>query len=311
MALLRNEFSWSKSRMDIFRECPRKYYYYYYGSWGGWSDEAPERTRRLYVLKQLKNRWMWAGEVVHKCLQRNLQDLLRGIRPLDLDQILELTRKLMRSQFRSSREGAYWRDPKSCALFEHEYRIAVPDEEWKLLAQQVMAAISNFFHSYTCKSILSLAPEQIREVENFSSFTLDDLKVNVKLDFCYAEGERLYIYDWKTGKGEHHSQLQLVCYGLYAQQRWGVDFRRCHLVEYNLAADKLTRFFLSPAIVRQAREQILDSSRRMSRLLADERRNIAREEDFPRTGQVQKCHFCNFRRVCQPAEVEDEPCPAN
>ncbi|NOZ64350.1 MAG: hypothetical protein GXO71_05370, partial [Caldiserica bacterium] len=47
MKELVNEFSWSKSRDIIFRECPRKYYFNYYGSWGGWKFDAPERTRQI------------------------------------------------------------------------------------------------------------------------------------------------------------------------------------------------------------------------------------------------------------------------
>jgi hypothetical protein len=62
---LRNELSWSHSRYETFRECLRRYFYHYYGSWGGWQDDADPLTRRLYILKQLKNRHLWAGGVVH------------------------------------------------------------------------------------------------------------------------------------------------------------------------------------------------------------------------------------------------------
>lgn len=34
----KNEFSWSKSRMDKFNACKRAYYFHYYGSWGGGTD---------------------------------------------------------------------------------------------------------------------------------------------------------------------------------------------------------------------------------------------------------------------------------
>jgi len=295
-----NEFSWSKSRMDIFNECTRKYYLHYYGSWGGWENNAPDDVRRLYVLKQLKNRWMWAGEVVHDCLQRTLDDLHRGIKPLPPEQILELTRKLMRSDFRSSREGLYRHNPKSCALFEHEYQLPVSREQWKALAEQVQLALSNFFHSSTCKTILSLPPQQIEEIEQFSSFELEGFKINVKLDFCYSQGGQIYIYDWKTGKASQGSELQLVCYALYAQSRWQVDFTKCKLIEYNLAVDKLSQFFISLRILEDVRNRILESARQMQQLLADKRHNIAREEDFAKTEQPNACKYCNFLRVCRP-----------
>ena len=65
MTEFRNDFSWSKSRDEVFQTCPRQYYFNYYGYWGGWEESAPERTRQIYVIKKLKNRFMWAGEKVH------------------------------------------------------------------------------------------------------------------------------------------------------------------------------------------------------------------------------------------------------
>jgi len=56
MSTFKNEFSWSISRDRVFQTCPRQYYFNYYGYWGGWETDAPERTRQIYVLKQLKNR---------------------------------------------------------------------------------------------------------------------------------------------------------------------------------------------------------------------------------------------------------------
>ena len=53
---LKNEFSWSKSRDETFRECHRKYYFQYYGYWNGWKENADQRVRLTYVLKKLQTR---------------------------------------------------------------------------------------------------------------------------------------------------------------------------------------------------------------------------------------------------------------
>ncbi len=81
MSTLVNEFSWSKSRNELFRKCLRQYYFQYYGSWGGWEIDAEPRIRRIYVLKQLQNRHIWAGNKVHDCIKRALRNMRRGIRP--------------------------------------------------------------------------------------------------------------------------------------------------------------------------------------------------------------------------------------
>ena len=103
MGEFRNEFSWSITRDEVFQTCPRQYYFNYYGYWGGWEKDAPDRTRRIYVLKNLKNRYMWAGEKVHGCIKHTLRNLQRGISVLDVDDIVSITLNKMRAEFRSSR----------------------------------------------------------------------------------------------------------------------------------------------------------------------------------------------------------------
>jgi hypothetical protein len=36
MTELKNEFSWSKTRDEVFKTCPRQYWFSYYGYWNGW-----------------------------------------------------------------------------------------------------------------------------------------------------------------------------------------------------------------------------------------------------------------------------------
>ena len=71
--------------------CPRLYYFNYSGYWGGWDINSPERTRQIYILKNLKNRYMWAGSNVHDCIRHTLTNLQRGISVLDVDQIDSIT----------------------------------------------------------------------------------------------------------------------------------------------------------------------------------------------------------------------------
>lgn len=116
MTELKNEFSWSKTRDEVFRTCPRQSCY---GYWNGWLENAPERARQIYVLKDLKNRHMWAGEKVHECIQRSLNNIRRGIKVLSVDEIVSITLDQMRAEFRSSRVGNYLKNPKTCGLFPY------------------------------------------------------------------------------------------------------------------------------------------------------------------------------------------------
>ena len=50
MGELQNQFSWSRSRDNAFRDCRRRYWIHYYGSWGGWERDAPTSVRQAYLL---------------------------------------------------------------------------------------------------------------------------------------------------------------------------------------------------------------------------------------------------------------------
>jgi len=86
--ILTNDFSWSKSRDDKFRECLRAYYLHYYGSWSGWEPDVSEDIRRLYILKKLSNRYNWAGSVVHDAIRHSLLAIRFG-RAVDPGRIIE------------------------------------------------------------------------------------------------------------------------------------------------------------------------------------------------------------------------------
>ena len=153
MNQIRNEFSWSKSRNEIFKTCPRQYYFNYYAYWGGWEKNTQVRTRQIYILKNLKNRFMWAGEKVHNCIQHTLKNLQRGITVLNVDDIVSITLDQMRDDFRSSKKKRYLIHPKTCALFEHEYEADLSDAQWIMVAGDVEQCLRNFYNSETFAKI--------------------------------------------------------------------------------------------------------------------------------------------------------------
>jgi CRISPR/Cas system-associated exonuclease Cas4 (RecB family) len=298
----KNEFSWSKTRDEVFRTCPRQYWFAYYGYWNGWLEDAPERVRRIYVLKQLKNRHAWAGEKVHECIQRSLNNVRRGIRVLPVEEVISITLDQMRSEFRSSRSRHYVRNPKTCALFEHEYDSDVTDGEWREAAAHVEACLRTFYTSDIYHGLKSLDKTEWLEVEEFSSFLFDSAKVNVVIDCAIKEGEDLVIYDWKTGKtSSENISLQLCCYALYAVEKWDIPLNRLRMIKFNLSANKAAEFSVSPRQVEEIKSYIRGSIKDMQSLLTDPGNNLPKPyEDFTLTGDERISLRCNFRKVCKP-----------
>ncbi len=296
----RNEFSWSKSRDEIFQTCPRQYYFNYYAYWGGWEKDAPERTRQIYVLKKLKNRYMWAGEKVHGCIKHTLINLRRGISVLDVDDIISITINQMREEFRSSRERRYHVYPKTCALFEHEYELDLADDQWKAVVEEVEQCLRNFYRSEIFSMLKEITRERWLEVEDFSFFYLDETKMWSVLDCSFETEEGITIIDWKTGKGINEDlSLQLSCYAMYGVEKWRIRPEKIKLIEYNLLSDQSTKFSFTEGEIDSTKAYIKGSIADMQSLLVDIENNIPKEEQsFSKVGDERTRNSCNFRKVC-------------
>ena len=284
---------------STFKDCRRRYYFQYYGSWGGWEVTADPETREIYILKQLKSRQMWAGEVVHSCIERSLENLRAGIEPLALEKILSLTLDQMRTEWKQSQTKTYRSRPKTTALFEHEYEVPISDEEWQSNAAHVETCLRNFYGSETYRWIQDLPRDQWLEIEDFSSFRLDATKVHVKLDFACKDGNDIRIFDWKTGRrDEEDNSVQLACYALYATEKWEAAPGNVRTAEFSLARNQLQEYSVSEPDIDRIRNYIQASIRDMKELLLDPATNQISKDSSPLTTELWRCRTCNFKRLC-------------
>jgi len=300
---LRNTFAWSISRDRTFRQCPRQYWFAHYGFWSGWEWDVDERTREVYILKQLQTRAMWVGDVVHSCIKVSLDNLSRRIPLLPVDEILRITRDRMRNDFRASRDGLYRENPKhACGLFEHEYRVHVTDGEWLETAEQVDRCLRNFYDSDAFAQLSRTRPEDFLEIERFSRFELDGVPVTVKLDCATRESDAIAVWDWKTGRYEGaDASLQLACYAFYLHQAYGVPSHRVLMRRVDLMRGTP---YENKAIGERALDELLTYVRGsiadMVGVLDDPERNLASEERFTKVARREVCQRCNFLKVCKP-----------
>jgi hypothetical protein len=301
MPELANEFSWSRSRDNTFQECKRRYFYQYYASWGGWDAAADPDVRRLYVLKQLASRQQWAGRIVHDAIEMVFLAFRDG-RDMPVDPLIRDVIERMRGEWRSSRAGLYRENPKTPALFEHEYRVDLKPEVWQALSRHVAVCLRNFFRLPLVAAIRKTAPEHW-SIEHWSkSFEFEGTPIWMAPDFGYWTDEgRLALVDWKTGASDPASTaFQLGCYALYAREVLGVEPKRIDLYEANLREPLVTDLGWDDARLEAIKEQLRLSIRSMKAYLAEPEKNIALMADFERTEELRICRWCNFRAVCRP-----------
>lgn len=317
-----NTFAWSFSRNETFLACHRRYYYAYYGAWGGWLPSAPARARELYILKRLSTRPQWAGQHVHHALKHLIETCRSPLfahvpethapprsathedDPL-FPPIRDAEIEAMREEFRLSRIHAYRNDPvHHTGLYEHEYGLEIPQEEWQATRDRVTDAIRGFLTSDVWAELRGLADEDILALEpRMASFTLDGLRVIAIPDLIIRlPGGRMRIFDWKSS-GTHESlarhRLQLGIYALYAGAALGAAPEQIEAVAFNPATGARATFHYSGEDLADLREVIHDSADEMLYPLEGDPHNAAPEEDnFACTEENAPCAFCPFFRVC-------------
>jgi hypothetical protein len=298
---LTNDFSWSRSRDNTFQDCKRRYFYHYYGSWGGWEAGVSEEVRRLYILKQLASRQMWAGRVVHDAIEMALHIFGAG-RDVPVEPFIGDVVERMRGEWRSSHAGRYRDSPKTLALFEHEYAVELKPEAWQMLRTNVTTCLRNFFRLPLLADIRRTPPEHW-SIEHWSKvLDFEGTPIWIAPDFGFwTDAERLVLIDWKTGAADPDAAaFQLGCYALYAKDMLGVEPARVDLVEVNLREPTVTPHHWDDARLDKIREQLRLSIRGMKAYLVDPEHNVARLESFERTEDLRICRWCNFRVVCRP-----------
>lgn len=301
MGELTNEFSWSRSRDNTFQECRRKYFYHYYGAWGGWDVAAAADVRRLYILKQLASRQMWAGRVVHDAVEMALH-IFRDGRDVPVEPFITDAIERMRGEWRSSRAARYRESPKTLALFEHEYAMDLKPEVWQALSRNVSTCLRNFFRLPLLADIRATSPEHW-SIEHWSKvFDFEGTPIWIAPDFGFwsADG-RLALVDWKTGGSDPDATaFQLGCYALYAREVLGVKPAQVDLFEANLREPLVTPLRWDDERLEAIRERLRLSIQGMRAYLADPEANVAVIDQFERTEELRICRWCNFRVACRP-----------
>ncbi|HEY8239801.1 MAG TPA: PD-(D/E)XK nuclease family protein, partial [Kiritimatiellia bacterium] len=185
-------------------------------------------------------------------------------------------------------------------LFEHEYEQDVPDAEWKAAAERAEQCVRAFMKSELLAELRTIPAADWLEVEEFSGFPIDGLKVLVQLDAAYRKDGVIHVCDWKTGKrADESNELQLACYALYAMHKWRQDPAQISCTLFYLPACERVTWTPEPGRLEAVKDYVHESADEMLFPLTDPQQNIAGDEEvFEFTENERACRRCNFLRAC-------------
>jgi len=170
---------------------------------------------------------MLVGDVVHRTIDHSLSRLRVGS-----EYPVEEAKARVIALFKQA-----WQDnaSRNTNLFEHYYD-EKPDSdkllEFKTLMDQ---SIEGFYESDSYGFIKFISSPHWLSKEKLESFDFDGTKIWVKLDFAARHDDRIYIYDWKTGKQVKGNDTQLAVYALFAQDKWKIELGKLRLFDIYLS----------------------------------------------------------------------------
>lgn len=293
---------WSVSRYKRLRDCRRKYYLFHFASRGGQQPNAPRRLRELFVLRSLRTRHMWVGEIVHDMIELAMTAWRRNDE-VPAEGLVERGIRTMRAQYAESLQGVYWDRPlQAVGLSEHEYKEDISREQWRERRDLMEQCLRNFYSLPLVETIRALPRWRWLAVENAGSFDLGGAVVMVRPDFAWRDEEdRVAIVDWKTGRPwPGDEDLQLAVYALFAQRTWGLGSDYMNAITAYLANGDVREWRIDQDALDGAEARISASVDEMRQLGAgveelDRPEAMAR---FPMTDELELCGRCGFRRVC-------------
>jgi len=299
--VFRNEFSWSKSRDGLFKECKRKYFFNHYGFWNGWVASEDERVKKIYYLKKLNGKEVWVGSSVHGVIEFILKRFRAG-EEISLSHAVAILQKRMESDFAMSKLGGYTGFKTNAhRFFEDEYGIEISDEVKKGLFEKAEMCLRNFYNSDIFMEIRRTPLEDWITLEDFLSFDFEGTRVYLSIDFGMRVGSRIVLFDWKTGKERKADyELQLGLYALYVSEKFGISAEEitAKMVYLGLGSEvKVDSFEVSSGRLEEVKRVLKASVLEMKKLLSDVTGNEAVEEDFEKS-KGYWCSRCSFRKVC-------------
>ncbi|MCA9322320.1 MAG: PD-(D/E)XK nuclease family protein [Planctomycetes bacterium] len=313
MAQLKNELSWSRTRVATYETCPRLYYYQYYQKWNGWSWDASDASKQAYLFSKMTNLPMLVGHAVHETIRR----ILVGYRDADGSGPADPTdfarREILTRTWRDAKAEKWKRSLKNHPpVFEIYYGVPESELDLKAVGARASQCVQTFLDSALHAELRDATERKWLAVDEPPSFDestkhkLDGRTIWALPDFAREiDGGDCEIWDWKTGRPSPHDEMQLRSYALFARDRWGYPAERIRLKGFYLNEGEIKEYSCDASALADIEARIRSDFLRLEELLADVEANVPRDPDeaFPMIEAGATCRSCFFQELCERVAV--------
>lgn len=272
----KGKYGWSVSSDRLWQACRRAFFYQYVAPWRSSSNRA--ERERLFTLKKLTGIRLLEGRLVHEASE-NLINQHRLGRALQLDPAIAFYRDSVRRYRETARE----------TIAEAYNGLLLRDEFFDLIRDDGTLQVANFVQI----TWPNLAGLEYLQHEEFESFYLHGIKVNVKVDYATRSPDgTVVVTDWKTGQDlrPEEGSVQLAVYGLWAASKYEVPLNKVRLELAYLRTGRSYPLEVTQELVQDAKEAVIAGA---GEVLASDAL-----EDFPTSPHPERCTACKFATVC-------------
>lgn len=320
---LKNTCSWSSSRESTFFECKKKYWYTYYGAWEGWPlfykdarAHVDPLAHYLYRLKNMQPLVMFTGSIVHKAIETCLKTFSQSGHLPPAQWLIKEGLSLLHKGLDDSKNKAWMISPKKHAnLLEDYYSKEKPPLE--ALEQKVTCCLTNW-HSSSIASMITQPAASFGDVEKLMQFPIEkDYDCIVVFDFFMhwnkgKPGEKLIIFDWKTGTENSRIAKQMAAYALAATHVLKTPFESIILCPFYLSEGPCSykkmghgqKEPLGEHELEETKQAILSTLTQMKKLHSEPL--LPDPLHFAYTSERRTCSMCPFQELCHKAQYQEK-----
>ena len=317
------EFSWSNSRMRLFGNCKRAYFYQYYGSHNGWEDDASQEQVDAYRLKHAISLPLAFSDALGKAISAYIKS------PADIDpDVFELiiNRYLHLSCLKAKIKNVWMSSPKKNPMliellnYSEGYKSPKVKEIISSVKKRIPLSITNFFKTQTAKEIkdgAEIVEAYGRLLPNGSSpFSCGSFKQKTKkggeliiygrADTVHKVGDKFIATMWHTTTKEEltaeDETLQSKIVAIYLSKRYALEFRKIEVRSVNLITGNTVSYTIDSKDEFMGIMKLIGQSIGwMEKLVENNDVSVNKPKDiseFPQREDHKHCRNCQYFRLC-------------
>jgi len=305
--------TWSYSEHQLFKKCPRKWFF---KSLFADSRANDPQRREAYLLSKMQSLYAWRGQVVESALQ----DFLIPSLEMNLQPRFHETIKAARETF--DEQLAFGRNHRVretgmtvkqagrafAAFTELEYGQPISNEEYQQAWEEIQTALRNFYKLTELKSLLKAGAyrvtQKVLQMQHFGA------TVRAVPDLIVFFPDRApLIVDWKVHTfGIHDYAEQLAIYAValarvkphadYGRYAHGWKETDIELREAQLLRGFVRQHSLEDSDVAEVDDRIAAGVIAIRGACSGKRAPELHSEDFPTAHDPQTCQTCQYRKIC-------------